>query len=162
MTIWYSDPEMRGELERALEKVNGARRARAVSEPHEHKLDALLDAPSRKLVIYGTLAPGEVNHHVVADLEGTWQDGVVRGELHHVGWGAEYGHPAMRWLPQSENQIPVQLLTSPELPDHWQRLDEFEGDGYRRILVPVERDGAIIAVANIYEVDVTLLDDLQT
>ena len=162
MTSWYSDPEMRGDLERALEKVNVARRARAVSEQHEHHLDALLDSPSGKLVIYGTLAPGEVNHHVIADLEGTWQDGVVRGELHHVGWGAEYGYPAMRWLPRTDNEIPVKLFTSSDLPAHWPRLDEFEGDGYRRVLVPVERDGAIIAVANIYEVDATLLDDLQT
>ncbi len=149
---------MRGDVERALEKVNSVRRAGAVAEQDEHQLDELLDFPSRKLAMYGTLVPGGVNHHVIADLVGTWEDGVVRGELHHVGWGAAYGYPAMHWLPQSETHIPVKLFTSPDLPAHWQRLDRFEGDGYRRILVPVEHEGAVIAVANIYEVAAELLE----
>jgi hypothetical protein len=43
------------------------------------------------------------------------------------------------------------MLVSPELPEHWKRLDEFEGADYARILVPVEDGGGtLIAVANIY------------
>ncbi len=45
----------------------------------------------------------------------------------------------------------VKMLVSPELPEHWKRLDEFEGAEYVRILVPVEDEGSgLIGVANIY------------
>lgn len=47
--------------------------------------------------------------------------------------------------------MPVKMLVSPELPENWKRLDEFEGADYARILVPVEDGGGtLIAVANTY------------
>ena len=45
----------------------------------------------------------------------------------------------------------MHLLTSTDLPAHWDRLDEFEGSEYQRILVPVIDRERVIAVANIYE-----------
>ena len=55
----------------------------------------------------------------------------------------------------------MKLFTSPDLPARWQRLDRFEGDGYRRILVPVEHEGVVIAVANIYELAAELLEQVR-
>ncbi len=115
-------------------------------------LEALLAQPSGKLAVYGTLAPGEVNHKILDGINGTWTDGFVRGSLLETGWGAPLGFPALRWDP-SRAGIPVKLLVSSDLRGHWDRLDEFEGEEYRRILVPVEEDGATIAVANIYAVN---------
>lgn len=46
--------------------------------------------------------------------------------------------------------VPAWLLCSPALPAAWPRLDEFEGDDYRRILVPVQRADGSWAWANIY------------
>ena len=34
---------------------------------------------------------------------------------------------------------------------HWRSLDEFEGEDYRRILVPLYQEGQFITVANLYE-----------
>lgn len=122
---------------------------RAALEAAEAILEERFE-PSRRLAVYGTLAPGEVNHDQVADLRSEWKPGFVRGELAPEGWGTTYGFPAFRWDPAGY-PIPVRLLVSPDLPSYWHRLDAFEGPGYQRILVPVE-DGAgcLVTVANIY------------
>ncbi len=100
--------------------------------------------------MYGTLAPGAPNHHVLESLSGEWREGFVHGDLHQKGWGAQHGYPAIRWNPRS-GQIPVKLLVSEDLEHHWERLDELEGPGYQRILVPVYTGDEVLAVANIYE-----------
>lgn len=111
---------------------------------------------SESLAVYGSLAPGRANHHVVAPLEGTWADGMVEGDLVEAGWGAPLGYPAFR--PRSGGgEIAIHLLTSQRLPDAWARLDEFEGAEYCRILVPVfATDDAgtrrLRTVANLYAV----------
>jgi hypothetical protein len=47
--------------------------------------------------------------------------------------------------------LPVKLFESPDPPAHWRRLDAFEGDAYRRVVVPVSvGDGDL--PANIYVV----------
>jgi hypothetical protein len=43
--------------------------------------DILLNSPTNRLLVYGSLAPGENNHAIVANLQGSWQDCVVRGTL---------------------------------------------------------------------------------
>lgn len=116
----------------------------------ERVFDTLYGA-SRRLAVYGSLAPGRENHHVIAHLAGDWQDGFVTGDLHPAGWGAALGFPALRWRSDGP-RVPVQVLQSDKLTDdQWARLDEFEGTEYRRILVPVYQDDALLAVANLYE-----------
>lgn len=111
---------------------------------------------SHVLAVYGSLAPGRPNHHVVAPLGGEWTEGVVEGELSPVGWGATLGYPAFR--PQVGGAaVAVQVLTSARLPEAWTRLDAFEGPEYRRILVPVFGPNAsgerrLYTVANLYAV----------
>ncbi len=139
-------------LEKALLRVNALRYAaeQAVAwTVAEEILDSLFRT-SNHFAVYGTLAPGAPNHHVLESLSGQWRDGWVHGELRQQGWGAQQGYPAIRWNPRS-GQIPVKLLVSEELEHHWQRLDEFEGAGYQRILVPVDMGDEVVAVANIYE-----------
>jgi len=105
--------------------------------------DALLDHCSTRLASYGTLRPGESNYHVVADIEGTWLDGQVRGSV------ADYkGYPLFRWSVVGE-PIEVKILASDRLPEHYPRIDHFEGADYCRILVPVELAENTI-VCNIY------------
>jgi gamma-glutamylcyclotransferase (GGCT)/AIG2-like uncharacterized protein YtfP len=48
-----------------------------------------------RLFIYGTLAPGRPNEHVLADVPGTWERATVRGKLLDEGWGAEVGYPGI-------------------------------------------------------------------
>jgi gamma-glutamylcyclotransferase (GGCT)/AIG2-like uncharacterized protein YtfP len=42
--------------------------------------------------------------------------------------------------------VDVYLFESADLPDHWSRLDEFEGPGYRRVVTQVRTsDGDLSA-----------------
>ena len=42
----------------------------------ERQLDALFGS-SHTLAVYGTLAPGQPNHHVLAPLGGEWTEGLI-------------------------------------------------------------------------------------
>jgi len=97
------------------------------------------------LATYGSLRPGECNHHELAGLSGEWRPGTVAGRLIEKGWGADLGYPAIILAPDGD-PVPVQLFVSADLPAHWARLDDFEGDGYRRVAVTVSTaDGAVEA-----------------
>lgn len=138
----------------ALRRVNGVRMGLAGPTPDVEETEAELERlyrASRNLAVYGSLAPGRKNHDHVRQLRGSWSQGSVRGRLFEMGWGAAIGYPAMEWDPQGD-RIPVSLLVSDDLAAHWDRLDRFEGSDYARILVSVEAESKIVAVANIYAV----------
>jgi len=101
----------------------------------EQRLDALFGS-SHTLAVYGTLAPGRPNHHVLAPLGGEWTDGLIEGDLLPMGWGADLGYPGF-WPRIGGDAVAVQVLRAPLLATAWPDLDRFEGPGYRRILVPV-------------------------
>ena len=111
----------------------------------------LSEAPDTRLAIYGTLAPGRVNHHQISALAGNWQRGTVKGRLRSSGWGAALGFPGIILDPLGPS-VDVYLFESTDLPEHWARLDEFEGSGYRRVVTTVnteegERSAWIYALA---------------
>ncbi|NIA70765.1 gamma-glutamylcyclotransferase [Pelagibius litoralis] len=114
----------------------------------EETLEALF-RPSEKLAVYGTLAPGKVNHHHIADLGGNWADTALRGTLGQVPQGIHQGLPGL-CLDPAAAPMPVKLLVSVRLAAAWARLDAFEGEEMQRLLVPLERDGAFAGLANIY------------
>ncbi len=102
------------------------------------------------LFVYGTLAPGRPNSHVLANVEGDWVPATVRGTLYEEGWGAAQGYPGII-LDDSQAEVDGLLFASSNLSHHWPRLDAFEGDGYRRVLTEaVTKEGKIIQ-AHIYE-----------
>jgi gamma-glutamylcyclotransferase (GGCT)/AIG2-like uncharacterized protein YtfP len=102
-------------------------------------------AADTRLATYGTLAPGQANHDQLAGLKGQWRQGTVRGRLADVGWAAALGYPGLVLDPLGP-LVEVHLLESAELPDHWPRLDEFEGTGYRRVVTQVRTaDGELDA-----------------
>mgnify|MGYP001545166559 FL=1 len=97
-----------------------------------------------RLFVYGTLAPGRPNEHVLADVPGTWESATARGTLLHEGWGAAVGYPGIV-LAEGGDEVRGFVFSSPALPAHWARLDEFEGEGYERVLVPATlRDGVTV------------------
>jgi gamma-glutamylcyclotransferase (GGCT)/AIG2-like uncharacterized protein YtfP len=101
--------------------------------------------PQHRLATYGTLGPGGPNHHQLSTLKGRWSRGFVRGRLVAAGWGADLGFPAIVLDPEG-SQVDVEVFESLDLPDHWDRLDKFEGAAYARVVATVHTpDGAVQA-----------------
>lgn len=105
-----------------------------------------MDGSEHRLATYGTLSPGQPNHHQLDGITGTWRTGYVHGHRYDSGWGAAVGYPGLELDPAGP-QVPVHVLDSPDLPAHWPRLDEFEGEGYVRTPVEVMTDdGPVVAM----------------
>ena len=85
-----------------------------------------------RLFIYGTLAPGRPNAHIIAPLSGDWAPATVCGRLTNDGWGSALGYPGIR-LDANGPKVEGFVFTSDNLAEHWDRLDAFEGEGYVRV-----------------------------
>ena len=101
------------------------------------------------LFVYGTLGPGRPNEHVLTKIGGTWKNATINGVLHNEGWGSELGYPAIE-LSNSGDVIEGFLFTSKHLSNNWDKLDEFEGQAYRRVIANVKLDNGTHVDANIY------------
>ena len=104
-----------------------------------------------RLATYGTLVPGKVNESQLSELSGQWTTGIVYGTLVDAGWGAAHGCPGMISDPDGD-EIKVHIFQSKDLPKHWDRLDAFEGDGYRRVPISVLTNDGLVD-AYIYELN---------
>jgi gamma-glutamylcyclotransferase (GGCT)/AIG2-like uncharacterized protein YtfP len=131
------------EVKRLVAAANAVRRQRDASDTAmvadgrnaERQLDALFRT-SHTLAVYGTLAPGQPNHHVVEPFGGEWTDGLIEGDLLPEGWAADLGYPGFRPRDGGE-AVAVQVLSATLLATAWPTLDRFEGPRYQRILVPI-------------------------
>ena len=153
----HRDPgggEALAELDAILREAgveDGAESLRTYIEPIlERLIEALLDRPAERLAAYGSLRSGEENHRHVSSLVGRWHEGTVEGTRHERGWGAAEGYPGLVWRP-GDPPVAVDVFESRALPEHWERLDAFEGPGYTRILVSVDSPGGV-RVCNLYAV----------
>lgn len=131
------------DLAQALARVIGARRRGQRDDAAERWLERACGC-SRRLAAYGTLQPGGTNSQELAACPGTWSRGTVAGRL------TMRDYPAFTFDPAA-GPVGVQVLDSAALPAHWSALDAFEGDAYRRILVPVVLATGATTVANLYE-----------
>jgi gamma-glutamylcyclotransferase (GGCT)/AIG2-like uncharacterized protein YtfP len=105
---------------------------------------------THRLFVYGTLAPGRPNEHVLADVPGDWEPATVTGRLLQGGWGAAIGYPGIV-LDEHGGEVQGLLFSSESLDKHWARLDEFEGDGYERVLTSAKRQDGTTVDAYIYQ-----------
>jgi gamma-glutamylcyclotransferase (GGCT)/AIG2-like uncharacterized protein YtfP len=97
-----------------------------------------------RLFVYGTLAPGRPNEHVLANVPGSWVPATVGGTLVHAGWGADVGFPAII-IDDAGERVGGFVFSSELLAEHWARLDDFEGDGYARVLaLATLEDGSVV------------------
>lgn len=131
--------------QRLIDEANEARRA---GRP-DLRAEKTLDEASRRLVVYGSLAPGEENGHILAPLGGYWSEVTVRGRLVDRGWGAARGYPALVLHP-ADQTVAGHCITSIALPEVYDALDHFAGEEFVRLLHPYRtRDGGR-GIANIY------------
>ena len=110
---------------------------------------ALAGPEPNRLFVYGTLAPGRANAHVLADLRGVWEPATVTGTLLPDGWGAAAGYPGLILDAQG---MPVAgfLFSSDALAQHWPHLDAFEGDGYVRVVTTATGADGTAVTACVY------------
>ena len=110
-----------------------------------------------RLFVYGSLAPGRPNEHILGELEGVWEPAVIRGTLHDRGWGAGMGFPAV--VPESNgDEVEGLLFTSAALLDFWQVLDDFEGEGYQRVQVSAWLSCGSVVEAHVYALRVSTVE----
>jgi gamma-glutamylcyclotransferase (GGCT)/AIG2-like uncharacterized protein YtfP len=109
--------------------------------------------PHHSLIVYGTLAPGAPNHHIVGHIKGSWHKGTVVGTVENLGWGAGFGYLGFRHSDSGNRRIiNVFVLQSEELTANWQMLDEFEGSDYSRLLSMYVLENGTVGVGNIYSI----------
>jgi hypothetical protein len=102
-----------------------------------------MDNPDHRLIVYGTLVPGGMYHYLLADLPGTWEPCLIRGHM-----GEYWGFKAFQY-DEHGPELPAWLLTSKALPQKFPKLDAFEGEAYRRLIIPA-RVGLRRVLAHIY------------
>lgn len=98
------------------------------------------------LAVYGTLCPGASNAAVLADVAGTWHRGGLRATRFDDGWR---GYPGV--VLGGNEEIVVDVLEAHDLLVHLDRLDAFEGPGYRRVTAAVRLDDGRSVDAWVYE-----------
>lgn len=108
-------------------------------------IEAVLGHPSRYMLIYGTLAPGQPSHELLSSLRGEWTRVEVSGHL-----GLDEGVPTFA-CDRSGPLEQVNLFCSDDLPPTWSQVDEHEGPRYPRHLALYVADDGLDGVANIYE-----------
>lgn len=114
-----------------------------------------------RLFVYGSLAPGKENHHLLENIPGTWESATLTGELLDKGWGAELGCPGLVLSDQGQ-QIQGHIFTSNHLSDHWPVLDAFEGDDYQRTLTIAQIDNGTQVSVYVYTLNKGVINDLIT
>ena len=124
-----------------------------VSCIHTNRPNQSLHLMTQRLFVYGTLAPGRPNEHVLANVPGEWEPATVIGKLFEEGWGAAAGYPGLV-LDKDGGDVEGFLFSSEKLAEHWRRLDEFEGDGYERVLTRVKLKNGTAIDAYIYALKV--------
>ena len=97
-----------------------------------------------RLFVYGTLAPGRPNEHLLSDVPGSWETATVKGILLQDGWGAAAGYPGIV-LNEHGDEVHGFVFASERLAEHWSKLDEFEGEEYERVLTKAKlKDGRTV------------------
>jgi gamma-glutamylcyclotransferase (GGCT)/AIG2-like uncharacterized protein YtfP len=104
----------------------------------------MTDSPETRLIVYGSLAPGEVNAFMLADLPGEWRPCRIRGRM-----GVFLDFKSFCYDPQGPEH-PAWLLVSAALPRIIPELDDFEGEAYERRIIPARVDGRWV-MAQVYE-----------
>jgi len=90
------------------------------------------------LFVYGTLMPNCPNAHILENVIGKFTPATVRGYLKDAGWSAGMGYPGIH-LNNDGDTIHGFVFSSSNLINHWDALDEFEGEEFQREAVTAER-----------------------
>lgn len=105
---------------------------------------SIVGGSDQNLIAYGTIAPGNINHQIISDINGKWIKCKINGKIKTID-----GLPVFDWI-LSEKTIVADLFNSNDLPKNWSNIDKFEGSMYKRRLIPAEIDDNTYIIGNIY------------
>ena len=101
------------------------------------------------LFVYGSLAKGKTNEHLLNNIGGTWKQASLKGNLLQKGWGAVMGFPGLI-LNEKGKEIHGYVFSSENLKEYWAELDAFEGAEYVRVLANVKLGNSSQLQAHVY------------
>ena len=84
------------------------------------------------IFVYGTLQPGKQYEKILKNLKGVWSKGYIFGKMVNIGFGSNYGYPAIK-LNKKGSKIYGMILKSKNLKKTISKLDKFEGKDYKRV-----------------------------
>ena len=109
-------------------------------------INTLLEYPNKKLLLYGTLKTGQSNSSVLDDYRHMSKNVSVWGFIE-----IENSLPYYTFsISSSLNELQAELIYDNALDTLFDKLDEFEGTTYRRILVPFKNIDQV-EIGQIYE-----------
>ena len=105
---------------------------------------------TERLFVYGTLAPGRPNEHVLATIGvAPGNQPSSRGPYIKMVRARRWGPPGII-LDDQGYDVEGFIFISEHLSNHWAVLDEFEGEEYERTLTTVTREDGSKVEAYIY------------
>jgi gamma-glutamylcyclotransferase (GGCT)/AIG2-like uncharacterized protein YtfP len=108
---------------------------------------------TEKLFVYGTLMPNCPNGHVLENIVGKFTPATVKGTLINAGWSASMGYPGIK-LDGGSDTVHGFIFTSNNLSNHWDFLDEFEGEEFLRVETTVWEHDEFEETTYIYTVKI--------
>lgn len=109
-------------------------------------INILLEKPSYKLLLYGTLKQGQANSSILERFQSNPKSASIWGYIE-----IEDDLPYYTFSISSvQNEIPVELIYNSGISAFFDKLDEFEGSNYRRIKVPFKVENEI-EIGYVYE-----------
>lgn len=112
-------------------------------------INILLEKPSDKLLLYGTLKTGKSNSSILDNYRNNSKNVSIWGFIEMENDLPYYTFS----ISSSQNEIKAELINNNELNTHFDKLDEFEGPTYRRIKVPFKNENEV-EIGQVYEKNV--------
>ena len=88
------------------------------------------------IFVYGTLQPGKQHEEIFKKIKGSWKKGFIFGKLINISKGSNYGYPVIK-IKKKGDKIFGMVFKSKNLDKIINKVDVFEGQGYRRIITSV-------------------------
>jgi len=75
------------------------------------------------LIVYGSLAPGESNHHIISHIDGVWSKAFIKGKIVDNGWLTRNGYPEFQRVHENDaEKLEVLAFISQDLHLHWEHI----------------------------------------
>ena len=101
------------------------------------------------IFVYGTLQPGMQNDKILKDFKGNWKKGYVLGKLLNLETGDDYGHPVLE-LDNKGSKIYGMILKSKDIEKNINKIDDFEGKDYLRVVSNIFFEDGSKTLAYVY------------